>query len=181
MNAKLSILVVLMVIAFLFACVPSKPEPDAKALEHYHLAGDYASQGQMDLAIEQYTEAISIDPKYTAAYYDRGIAYRRIGDYNRAIADYTQAIALDPESALSYYQRGVAYHYQGDLDKAILDLNKATELDSAYALAYAVSGQVYSELGEVELAIANYEKALELDLLPYQKQVIEDILKNMKP
>ena len=180
-NAKLSILVVLMVDVFLFACTPSKAEPDAKALKHYHLAGDYASQGQMDLAIEQYNEAISIDPEFTVAYFDRGIAFQRIEDYDQAIADYTQAIALDPDYASSYYQRGVTYYYQGDLEKAISDLNKATELDSTYALAYAVSGQVYAELGKVELAVGNYEKALELDLPPYHKQVIEDILRNLKP
>jgi tetratricopeptide (TPR) repeat protein len=180
-NSTLSILVVIIVTTFLFGCVPSKAEPDAKALEHYHLASDYASQGQMDLAIEQYTEAISIDPEFTAAYFDRGIAFQRIDDYDRAIADYTQAIDLDPKYASSYYQRGVAYYYHGDLEKAITDLNKATELDSSYALAFAVSGQVYSELGEVELAITNYEKALELDLPQYHKQVIEDILRDLKP
>jgi len=180
-NSTLSVLVVLMANAFLFACVPSKAEPDAKALEHYHLAGDYVTQGKMDLAIEQYTKAISIDPEYAAAYFDRGIAFQGIGDYDRAIADYTQAIDLDPEYASSYYHRGVVYYYQGDLDKAISDLEKATELDSSYALAYAVSGQVYFELGEVELAIANYENALELDLPQYHKKVIEEILKDLRP
>jgi tetratricopeptide (TPR) repeat protein len=180
-KSTLSILLVLMVNTFQFGCVPSKAEPDAKALEHYQIAGDYASQGQMDLAIEQYTEAISIDPEFTDAYFDRGIAFRRIDDYDRTIADYTQAIALDPDHVLSFYQRGVVYHYQGDLDKAISDLNKVTELDSNYALAYAVRGQVYSEIGEIDLAIANYEKALELDLPQYHKSVIEEILGDLRP
>ena len=180
-NAKLSVLVVLTVYVFLFACTPSRAEPDAKALEHYHLAGDYASQDQMDLAIEQYTEAISIDPEFPDAYFDRGIAFHRIEDYDRAIADYTQTIALDPEYVLSYYQRGVVYYYQGDIDKAISDLNKVTELNSSYALAYAVRGQVYAELGEIELVITNYEKALELDLPHYHKQVIEDVLSDLRP
>jgi tetratricopeptide (TPR) repeat protein len=180
-NSILSVIVILMANSFLSACMPLKVEPDAKALEHYHLADDYASQGQMDLAIDEYTEAISIDPEYAAAYFDRGIAFQRIGDYDRSIGDYTQAIDLDPENASSYYQRGVVYYYQGDLDKAISDLNKATELNSSYALAYAVSGQVYSELGEVELSIANYEKALELDLPQYHKQIIEEILKDLRP
>jgi tetratricopeptide (TPR) repeat protein len=180
-NSTFSVLIFLMVIAFLFACVSSKAEPDPKALEHYQLAEDYASQGQMDLAIEQYTKAISVDPEYVAAYSNRGIAYQHIDDYDQAIADFTQAITLDPEHVLSYYQRAVVYHHQGDLDKAISDLNRATELDSNYALAYAVSGQVYFELGEIELAIVNYEKALELDLPGYHKQVIEEILRDLRP
>ncbi|MFN2182777.1 MAG: tetratricopeptide repeat protein, partial [Anaerolineae bacterium] len=48
-------------------------------------------QDELDLAIENYTKAIALDPQDAEAYSDRGLAYHDKGDYDRAIADFDQA------------------------------------------------------------------------------------------
>jgi len=148
--------------AFLFACASFNEEPDAQALEHYHLAGDYAAQGQMNLAIGEYTKAIIIDPEYAPAYSDRGVAYRRIGDLEQAIADFDQAIALDPDFAFAYSNRGLVFAQKGDLDRAIADFDQAIGL-AQYVNVYLARADVYVEKGDFDRAINDYSQAIALD------------------
>ena len=49
-----------------------------------------------DKAIDDFTDAIRIDPKYATAYYNRGLVWKAKGDNDKAMADYDEAIRLDP-------------------------------------------------------------------------------------
>ena len=44
------------------------------------------------------------------AYYNRGIAYGKLGDPGRAIEDYDQALRINPRYAIAYYNRGFVYN-----------------------------------------------------------------------
>ena len=77
-----------------------------------------------------------------AAYYNRGIVKKNLGDYQGAIADFNQAIQLKPDYANAYNNRGVAKSNLGDKQGAIADFNQAA--------------QFYSEQGNMEM----YSKAL---------------------
>ena len=81
----------------------------------------YAGKGEYDRAIEDYDQAILLNPNYAMAYNNRGYAYNDKGDYDRAIDDFDQAIRLDPNLRLPYYKRGVAYFEKRDYDRAIAD------------------------------------------------------------
>ena len=85
---------------------PTPVEHDGQqAVEHYDRGVNYQEQGQLDLAIEEYTQAIALDPQLAEAYYNRGIAYGNKGDLDRAIADYGQAIALRTEDRREWKDR----------------------------------------------------------------------------
>ena len=45
----------------------------------------YDGIGQYQRAIQDYDEAIQLDPDYAWAYHDRGMAYHRLGQHQRAI------------------------------------------------------------------------------------------------
>ena len=51
---------------------------------------------------------MALDPKYVAAYTNRGNALFDKKNFDRAIADYSQLIALDPKYLIAYYSRGNA-------------------------------------------------------------------------
>ena len=55
-----------------------------------------------------YDKAIELDPKYAAAYNNRGWVYYLKKDYARAIADYDRALQLDPNFALARNNRALA-------------------------------------------------------------------------
>jgi tetratricopeptide (TPR) repeat protein len=63
------------------------------------------SKHQYQRAITDFSSAIAIDPKSSAPYGLRGIAYESIGDFSGAIADYKAALSLAPHSAydIAYY------------------------------------------------------------------------------
>jgi tetratricopeptide (TPR) repeat protein len=93
----------------------------------YNLKGDY------DRAIADYDEAIRLDPKVAAAFYNRAIAYKAKGDPDRVIADYNKAIRLDPKDADAFINRGVAYLFSESLAKAQADFKQASELAPKWA------------------------------------------------
>src|SRR5262249_12061117 len=57
----------------------------------------YQNKGDAKNALADYTQAITLDPKFPLAYGNRGNVYQAGGDYDRAIADYDRAIALNPK------------------------------------------------------------------------------------
>ena len=115
-------------------------------------------------AIEDYTQALSINPKLTAAYINRGNIYDIQKDYKGAVKDYTQAILLNPEYSGVYNSRGNVYQKLEDYQQAIKDYNKAIKLKSDYALAHNNLCWLGSLLNQAETVMANCEQAVILTL-----------------
>ena len=83
------------------------------AEDYFNKAYDYAENEQYQLAIDNYTSALRINPDYAEAYYNRGSAYNDLGNYTAAIADYTSALRIDPDYADAYANRGIAKENAG--------------------------------------------------------------------
>jgi tetratricopeptide (TPR) repeat protein len=153
----------------------------------------FASRGEYDMAIEDFTQALTLAPDLRAAWMLRGralyasvsriigvsenfgavqtqmlspemmVSADRKAVYDRAIADYTQAIRLDPNFAEAYNARGNAYHHKKDYDRAIADYSQAMRLDPNFAEAYNARGLAYSDKGDYDRAIADLDQAIRLD------------------
>ena len=57
---------------------------------------EYNSLGQYERAIQDFDEAIRLDPQDADAYYNRGVVYGRIGKSIEAERDFAKAKELDP-------------------------------------------------------------------------------------
>ncbi len=88
-------------------------------------------------AIDDYTQAIKLYPKYSEAYYYRGLARSTYYEYPEgALPDYNEAIKLNPNYAKAYFNRGNLKSYLSDSPQerlrqrqgAIADLKKAADL-----------------------------------------------------
>ena len=86
--------------------------------------------GKYQRAIQDYDEAIRLDPQDAFVYINRGIAYHDLGQYQRAIQDFDEAIRLDPESDLAYLSRGIAYYDLGQFERAIDDYDEHYRLEA---------------------------------------------------
>lgn len=62
--------------------------------------------GNHERAIEDYTQALQVDPQNSYAYYNRGITRDGSGDYEGAVEDFSHAIRLDPANADFFHNRG---------------------------------------------------------------------------
>ena len=140
-----------------------RPTLTPSAYSYYAKGEDYYNDGKYQLAINEFTTAIRLNPNYTYAYGYRGVAYGNLGQHQRAIQDYDKAIQLDPDDALAYNNRGNAYGHLGQYQRAIQNLDKAIQIDPNDAGAYNNRGLAYHYLGQHQRAIQDYNNAVQLD------------------
>ena len=68
------------------------PERDQElATKYYNRGIAHSKKGELKLAIENYTQAIELDPNNSDAYYSRGGAFLRLGEREKAETDLTTA------------------------------------------------------------------------------------------
>ena len=94
------------VLVFLFVFGPGDT-----AEQHYIAGVALLEEGQYELAVLEFNEAIELDPNYTDAYYSRGEVYLNSEEYDLAIAGFTKAIELNPNHSYAYHDRGLTYYY----------------------------------------------------------------------
>ena len=94
------------------------------------------------------------------ACFNRGVAYRNLGEWDKAIADYTKAIELDPKYAEAYCDRGVSYSNLGQWEKAISDYSSAIRINPQFPDAISNRGIAYCNLLQWDKAITDYSRAI---------------------
>ena len=157
---------------------PGAPEEELRAESAFQQGNVLMMLEQTDEAVERYSHAIGLNPNYTYAYSNRGVAYTNIDDLDYAISDYTKAIYLDPNYVPFYIDRGLLYRFKGDeacviedearaikyYDRAIEDFNKVIQLDPNHAMAHTHRGVVYRKKGDFFHAIVDSDTAIQLDI-----------------
>ena len=122
----------------------------------------YNRKGDHDHAIQDFSEAIRLNPNY-GYYRNRGIDYYEKGDYERAIQDFNEAIHLSPNDTFAYVSRGDAYSNKRDYDRAIQDFNEAIRLNPNYERAYYGRGLAYNMKDDYDRAIPDFNEAIRLN------------------
>ena len=74
-------------------------------LAYFYLAQIEVSEGNNELAIQNYEKAIELDPEYADVYFPLGDLYYQIGNRQRAREVYLQAIELDPELKTHFFEK----------------------------------------------------------------------------
>ena len=70
---------------------------------------DLKSQvGDLEKKIEALSKALEINPDFSLAYNERGIAFAKTFKYERAIVDYDSALIRMPESAVIYFNKALS-------------------------------------------------------------------------
>ena len=132
---------------------------------------EFFDQGDPERAIEEYTEAIRLEPNNSWAYYFRGWSYGSTDRFDLAIADFDQVIRLEPNFSAAYYYRGLIHFNKGlntdnkksEYDLAIADFDQALRLNPNDSETYSTRGTLYSIMGEYDLAIADADQAIRLE------------------
>ena len=139
-----------------------KQTPDS-AVVRTHLANAYTSQGDIELAMEQYSAALFINPDYATAHYALGYLYQGQGKLDLAVEEYKKTVEINPNYAKAYNNLGTIYKSQGNFELAIDEYKKAIAVYPKYAKAHYNLGNVYFLSGLIELAIDEYQKALAIN------------------
>jgi len=130
----------------------------------YYDLGDKAyKEGNYKDAIQNYNEAISIDPENHEYFNSRGIVYFVQGEYYKAISDFMDAIGLRPDFALGYYNIAYSKYELGDYEKALIDAKKSRAMDTSYCNANNLIGLIYNAMDMTDSAYLSFETAYRCD------------------
>ena len=102
----------------------------------------YAEEGQYDMAIQEYDEAIRLERNYGDAYYKRGLAYEALGKTIEAERDFAKAKELGDD--LTYNDGGCSVTILDDFTKSI----KVTPLILEGEMSRDVECQAWSFNGD---------------------------------
>ena len=134
-------------------------------------------------AIDNYTQAIKINPNDANSYCNRGTARSELGDNQSAIDDFTKAIKINPNDANAYCNRGAAHKKLGNNQDAIDDFNKAIKInpnDANDANAYHNRGNVKFALKDCQDAIYDYTEAIKINpnlaIVYYRRGIVHSFL-----
>ena len=114
-------------------------------------------------AMEDYTEAIRLDPQNAALYCNRGYLRGEQNEFDKAIADFTEAIRLDPRDPIAYLHRGHAWSEQHQYDKAVADFTETIRLNPQNAYAFRSRGHAWLDKGDQNAAVVDFTEAIRLD------------------
>jgi tetratricopeptide (TPR) repeat protein len=105
-----------------------KDSPADTAALAYSRGRKLMQDDQFTEAIEQFTVAVVLDPKFTLAFNARGYAQIRLKHYKEAVADFDAALAVNPYYANAYQNRAAARKALGDKAGSDADLAKAKQI-----------------------------------------------------
>jgi tetratricopeptide (TPR) repeat protein len=116
-------------------------------------------KGEYDLALEDYNQAILLNPSFANAYNNRGVIYRLKSDYDRAIKDYDEAIWLDSNIPAFFYNRAIAYSDKEDYGRAIGDFDAVLRFNPKNALGLYGRGVARMKNGDAQNGSADIAAA----------------------
>lgn len=120
------------------------------------------NQGNIQNAIEYWTKAIQIEPKYAFVYNNRGVAYYLEQNYVAAVQDFNQAIKLEP-TALRYTSRGVLQFIFEKYDDAFNDYIAAYKIDPTNLMTIAGLAVTHHIVGNIDEAKRLWNRLLQKD------------------
>jgi Flp pilus assembly protein TadD len=129
---------------------------DGSAL--YRRGQVYASKGAYLLAVNDFTEAIRLNPKDVEAYNNRCWARTVIGDLQSALRDCNEALRLRPNFVDALDSRGLLNLKNGQTKNAIADFDAALKISprlTSSLYGRGLAKQRNGSISEGELDIAN--------------------------
>ncbi len=157
------------------------------AQDYYKAAMIKLVSNRYEEAVSDFNRAIKADAKMIDAYFNRGIAYEKLGRLDDAVRDYTKVIKLDAGMNEAYINRGLLYRKQKKYALAIKDFDKAIELRPDFAFAYMYRADTYFEMNDLTNAKKDYAQVLQflpnyiranerLAIINYQQKDFESAL-----
>lgn len=136
-------------------------DPQLEAVLLNNRGAALAAIGQLDAAVDCYSQALRLDAGLAQAYGNRANALSRLGLHARSLSDYARALehAVPCDTPTMLCNRALARRSLGDLDGALADLDVALARDAALGMARVARAGLHALAGRPQLA--------RLDLIAY--------------
>lgn len=157
----------------------SQPQPQTprKNNQHQSYSGttspktplDYYNRGLLRTqtkeyrqAVDDYTQAIKLNPRFVDAYLKRCEMRYKLGDNQGVLNDCHEVLNIDPTVAKAYYYQGRARYSLGYIDPAIESYTSAIARDQKHPQAHYYRGIAYKESQNTISAVSDLAQAAQL-------------------
>lgn len=136
---------------------PVESAEDARARAEKALA-----EGDADLALYMYLQAVDLDPQDGESMYRIGVIHQKKGNKSLAAGAYARAIEIDPTHAPALQELGLLYFEAKRMEAAQSMLQRAVAADPQLWRAHNMLGVIADTRRDYETAIGHYDAALAL-------------------
>lgn len=136
-----------------------------------HLGWHYLYTRQYQLAVDQFTKTLEMDPNYTMAHRYLGLTYEQTGQHQEALKALQTALASVKQNSAIEAEVGHALAISNNKPEARRVLERLLELSKDRFVSSYDIAHIYVALGDHDKAFVSLEKALNErdDLLVYLK------------
>lgn len=143
-------------------CLKHPPATD-DSLMHFLWGSALQNMNRPEEAIEQYRNAIVINPNYAEAYNNLGNAFLDLKHPEDAIKQYIKTIDINPNNAEPYNNLGIALLNLKRPEEAIKQYRKAIDINPNVAEPYNNWGVAIQDIKRPDEAIEHYSKAIDIN------------------
>ncbi|MFC1644340.1 tetratricopeptide repeat protein, partial [Candidatus Omnitrophota bacterium] len=136
---------------------------------YLNLGNTYYEKGEIDMAIEQYQNSITINKDYAVAYGNIGSAYLHKKDIDKAEEYLTTAVELKDNYPIAHYNLGIIAFKKGRYNAALKELTTATEQLPQLYQAWNMMARTYLKVGKPTEAKKAFQRSLAI--MPEQASI----------
>ena len=134
-----------------------------EAMKFNNLGVTSFHNGHLELARDQFLDAVKRDDSFAECFNNLGLVYTEINEDTKAAAAFLKAIKLSPDLHAAYNNLGYVYYKQGNYQKAVEMHFEAVSRSANNSSAYTNLGNAHFKLGHKDEARSAWQKAIELD------------------
>jgi len=173
-NKNKSLTLVLLLLVFVLAgCASSQQQQQddknvkARARAHADLGAVYYQQKQWEIALDEYTEAVRVDPSFAQGYNGLGLVRSALGQDDMAEVNFRKALQLEPNNSESHNNYGSFLCSKNRIDESIKEFLEAVKnpLYVTPAMAYTNAGICAQRKNDSVNAEVYLQKALQIEPL----------------
>ncbi|CAC5344327.1 MULTISPECIES: tetratricopeptide repeat protein [Planktothrix] len=133
------------------------------AESHLISANQCLEEGNPELALFFYNQAIELNPDNDQIYYKLGQTLMQLERYEDAITAYSKSIQLNPNFPWSYNSLGEVLIKLERWEEAIAAYTQFIKFNNNFCWAYFGLGESFFNLNQIEKSINYYEKAIKFE------------------
>ncbi len=145
-----------------FSPDPSEQHPMYREDLHYHIGALLIKLKKYDEALQEFNDALSINPKDPRVHNDLGVIYKEHNDFPKAEYHYKYAIEIESDFILAIVNLTELYLQQKKYEPAIELLEKSLNINPNNPELLYNLGFVYHNSEKKEKAVQYYTKVLSL-------------------